>query len=200
MHNVRVRIVPPATAFILSLGCGLLDDPDEGNQPPINESANASLGDGFIPGGTDTDTDTTTGGSDSGTTAGSTSGADSTGTGLDLGMGVLFVGEISEGDGAWTTPFDCEVRLFTEDQLDPMTGAADESVEQYPIELDDYPYELIITRNDVPAVDFGWEGYIGVRCDPFGDGSFTVGAFHPSLPAQLVTLPVDMVTLELQFL
>lgn len=200
MHNVRVRIVPPATAFIFCLGCGLLEDPEEGNQPPINESANDSPGGGFLPGDTDTDTDTATGGSDSGTTAGSTSGADSTGTGLDLGMGVLFVGTITDGGGAWTPPFDCQVRLYSEDQLDPTTGAADDSVEQYPIELVGFPHELIVTRNDVPAVDFGWEGYIGVRCDTFGDGSYTVGAFHPSLPAQLVTLPVDMVTLDLQFL
>lgn len=200
MHNVRVRIVPPATAFILCLGCGLLEDPEEGNRPPINESVNGSPGGGFLPGDTDTDTDTT-GGSDSGTTAGATSGADSTGTGPDLGMGVLFVGTIGDGGGAWTPPFDCEVRLYSEDQLDPMTGAADDSVAQYPIELVNFPHAFMVTRNDVPAdVDFGWEGYIGVRCDPFGDDSYTVGAFHPSLPAQIVTLPVDMVTLDLQFL
>lgn len=185
---------------MLCLGCGLLDDPEEGNQPPINESANDSPGGGILP--DDTDGDTTTGGSDSGTTAGSTSGADSTGTGLDLGMGVLMVGEIAQGDGAWTPPFSCGIRLYTEDQLDPMTGAADEWVSQYDVAIDMFPQPFMVTRNDVAAeVDFGWEGYVGVRCDTDGDGAMdTVGAVHPSFPAQLVTLPVDMVTLELQFL
>ena len=185
---------------MLSLGCGVLDDPDEGNQPPINGTANASQGDGFFPG--TTEGDTTTGGSDSGTTAGSTSGADSSGTGLDLGMGVLLVGEIALGDGAWAPPFSCGVRFYTEDQLDPMTGAADEWVDQYDVDVDELPYAFMVTRNDVaPEVDFGFEGYVGVRCDTDGDGMMDpVGAVHPSFPAQLVTLPVDMVTLELQFL
>jgi len=195
-----VRIAPFA-ALVLTIGCGALEDPEEGMPPPINESVNGTTPGGGLP-GTTGGNGTTTGGSDSGTTMASTSGADSTGTGLDLGMGVLFVGEILIGDGAWMAPLQCEVRFFTEQQLDPTTGLADEWETAVPVVVDAFPYELIITRNDVSStVDFGSEGYIGVRCDFDGDGMVDqVGAFHPSLPAELVTLPVDGVTLELQFL
>ena len=186
--------------MLVSAGCGALEDPEEGTPPPVNESMNASAPGSGI-GATMSFDETTTGGD---STSGTTSGADSTGgTGLDLGIGVLFVGEIAIGDGAWTPPMDCEVRFFSQDQLDPMTGVASEWEASVPITIDAFPYPFMITRNDTSGttVDFGSEGYIGVRCDFDGDMMLdNVGAFHPTLPAELVTLPVDMVTLELQFL
>ncbi len=196
-HNGRVVRAPILVLIAATLGCGLLEDEPDGTPPPVGESNGANMttqGVGNATGGA------TTGGTASGTAT--SDGADTT-VGLpDLGMGVLAVGEIAIGDGAWTPPLPCVVRFYLADQLDPDTGVAMEWEAEIPIVIDAFPFTYMLTRNDVPAtVDFGTEGYIGTRCDFDGDEQLdNVGGFFPELPAELVTLPAPDVDMALQFL
>lgn len=181
----------------LAAGCGLLDDEEPATPPPVGESNSA----GMLPSAGTAAVGTSTGSIGS-TGASSSDGADTT-VGLpDLGMGVLMLGVIDIGDGAWAPPLPCVLRIFLDDQLDPESGIAMEWEAEIPLVIDAFPYVYMISRNDVPAtVDYGTEGYVGIRCDFDGDRQLdNVGAFYPELPAELVTLPADSVDMALQFL
>ena len=177
-------------------GCGLLEEEEPGTPAPVGESNSA----GMFPSAGTAAVGTSTG---SGSTAASSSdGADTTVGPPDLGMDVLMLGVIDIGDGAWTTPLPCVLRIFLDDQLDPETGIAMEWEAEIPLVIEAFPYMYMVTRDDVPAtIDYATEGYVGVRCDFDGDRQLdNVGAFYPELPAQLVTLPADSVDMALQFL
>lgn len=183
-------------AAVVCSGCGLLDDDGQGPPPPIGESNSAGMTQG-VAGGT---AGNSSGGASTG--ASTSDGADTTAGVLDLGMGILMVGEIDVGDGAWAPPLPCSLRFFTEEQLDPRTGVAMEWIAEIPIEIDEFPFAFSVSRDDVPPeIDVGSELYFGVRCDFDGDGALdNVGAFFPELPAELIVLPADGVNVALQFL
>lgn len=180
--------------LLVGMGCGVLQDEEPGMPPPVGNAQGSNSGAG--------------GASETGEGGGDTTGAvadddaDSTGAIPDIGLGVLLIGEVELGDGAWIAPLDCAVRFFLPDQLDPQSGAATEWEGELPIVIDAFPYTFSITRDDVPdTIAPRTEGYVGIRCDFDGDGVMdNVGAFHPELPAELVTLPFDGVTLSLAFL
>jgi len=203
VHTVVVRTSAIRILLLVSLGagCGLLEDDEPGNAAPVGGTADSGLPPAG--GGSGTTGDMTGSGSSSGTTTGNA--VDSTGstgsTGADLGD-VVVAGVISQGDGAWVAPLECELRLYGPNDIEPMSGSATGVAAAVPITIDEFPYAYSVTYDDVPGeISSGWEGYLGVRCDFDGDGQLdTVGAYYPELPAALITIPLDGLDMSLVFL
>lgn len=186
-----------ALALATTSACGLLEDDGPG-PAPVNESQGQTATAAASTAGDESD------GSDVSSGSGATSmmPADTTAGVPDIGMGVVLSGEIGMGVGNWTTPMPCSVRFFLEDQLDPQDGASTEWEAEIPIVIEEFPHALTVMYDDLPDTLGAFsETYIGIRCDFDNDGiNDNVGGFHPGLPAELVTLPFDDVTLGLEFL
>lgn len=192
-----IRLLLTTLTLMMAPACGLLEEPEEGAPAPVDEpnpmTGAATMA--VFPTASSSGTGTGSG------TAGS-DGADSTGVFPDIGMGVLFSGELAEGDGGWDLPMSCALRFFVGDQLDPVNGVSTEWEAEVLLEIDAFPYLYSIGNDEVPAtVANGSMGWVGIRCDFDGDGmNDNVGGFFPQLPAQQITLPRDDIDMTVTFL